>query len=91
MNKNKKFILYTFKIENHFINHNKRLTNHLHKGEIKRKNMRKEVKNMKLVTAPLTWCDSTRGEVVKSEGGERGRERRRERQVADSSHSLFPV
>ena len=67
MNMNKKFILYTLKIENHFINHNKRLTNLLHNGEIERKDMRKEVKSLKLVTAPLTWCDSTRGEAVKSE------------------------
>ena len=75
MNKNKKFILYAFKIENHFINHNKRLINFLHKGGIKGKDMRKEVKSMKLVTAPLTWRDSTRGEAVKSEGcGKRGRE-----------------
>ena len=82
MNKNKKFILYAFKIKNHFINHNKRLINLLHKGGIKEKDMRKEIKSLKLVTAPLTWCDSTRGEAVKSEGGEKG-ERRKRCEVSD--------
>ena len=42
--------------------------------------MKKKAKSTKLVTTPLTWCDSTRGEAVKrSKGRERGREEKGER------------
>ena len=44
--------------------------------------MRKEVKSTKLVTALLTWGDSTRGEAIKSEGEEKG-ERRKRCEVSD--------
>ena len=38
--------------------------------------MRKKAKSMELVTAPLTWCDSTGGgEAIKGEGGKMGEER----------------
>ncbi len=37
----------------------------------KSKGMKKKVKSMKLVTTPLTWCSSERGEAVKREGERR--------------------
>ena len=54
----------------------------------KSKGVRKKAKNTKLVTAPLTWCDSMEGgEGVKGEGEKRRGERKGVRcQMPENSH-----